>query len=236
MKTGKMTALMCAACLIFSGIGALPVGADTGEDAVLAAIKEADEKSERYAISTKKLGIQATGVKLQDEGYCSLKYEVIEDEYGYDPSKYSERKIAMIDRTGKFLFPYKQSFFLDYYYRDGVVSMTDNNFWYGITYRLDEPECVEFYSIDGNVLFEHEPYFSSTIMLNHYAAVYTNNSEHESKDAYFSDEEYAYAYRKQNLIDNTGKTIFALPDDFIIWHRDSHSDDKEQQKKRCKAE
>ena len=58
---------VCAALLMGTGsAGIVPQSAEPVD--ILAAVKAADEQSESYQITAKKLGIQATGFRMQDEG------------------------------------------------------------------------------------------------------------------------------------------------------------------------
>ena len=152
------------------------------EDEVVKAVEEAAAKNEDYDISIIKTDIQAIGV-INFDGYGSLRYakqavsEVTGEKY-LDYNALDEIKHGLIDNTGKFLFPYKNTTMM-YRYYDGVVSYVGDNAYggYGANTLNSsisndyENELIRYYKLDGTELPASGKYESGTAMRGGYAVV-----------------------------------------------------------------
>ncbi|MBQ9199833.1 MAG: WG repeat-containing protein [Lachnospiraceae bacterium] len=152
------------------------------EDEVVKAVEEAAAQNENYEVSIVKTDIQATSVANYD-GYGSLRYEkqVLNEETGEKYTDYNaldEIKHGLIDNTGKFLFPYKNTTMM-YRYYDGVVSYVGDNAYggYGANTLNSsisnnyENELIRYYKLDGTELPASGKYESGTAMRGGYAVV-----------------------------------------------------------------
>lgn len=103
------------------------------------------------AVKITKTSVKADSV-MNTEGYGSLKINgATTMENGYIEE--IAPQVALMDRTGKMLFPYKSSYFR-YYVSEGIVSFTGGAYnTYYVNGDLDNSEKPEFYNLDGTKAF-----------------------------------------------------------------------------------
>ncbi len=122
-------------------------------------------------VSITETDIEADGV-FNTDGYGSL---TINSTYNLQTGDFmSSPKAALVDYTGKFIFPYKDTW-LRYRYFDGVVSLTaDSSYEYFIHYpNNNNYDMPGFYYLDGTEVFQNN-YRCVSPMIDGYAIV---NSE-----------------------------------------------------------
>lgn len=103
------------------------------------------------AVKITKTSVKADSV-MNTEGYGSLKINgATTTENGHIVE--IAPQVALMDRTGKMLFPYKSSYFR-YYVSEGIVSFTGGAYnTYYVNGDLDNSEKPEFYNLDGTKAF-----------------------------------------------------------------------------------
>lgn len=184
MKKLLSMILALSLCLCLS----VPASADAKDDA---AIK----------VTITKTDIKADSV-LNEDGYGSLH---INEVYADGESVKSYPQAALINRTGDFLFPYRDTW-NRYHVSDGVVSLIGGAYTEYYLY-VDDPEQamidpIGFYSPDGKELFSGD-YFGAYPIYDGYAFVT------EIHGTGLSDLEII-----SSLIDPSGQVVLNLPGGF----------------------
>ena len=146
------------------------------------------------SVSYTQTDIEADSV-INYGGYGSLRINEAYEDDGWSLKSFP--KAALIDSTGSYLFPYKETW-LRYRYDDNVVSLTADGAYNGYWLEGQENDMPGYYSINGDTLFTNEYVYASP-MMDGYAFVMSGNSWN-GLDAY--------------LIDRTGTIVYSFPEGF----------------------